>query len=170
MELLLQKRISYQTTHSRRRKMIEEQGLHIKDKINYVRLQELHERYAPELTEVDFARYFLDIDYLVHYKLKSGDKDNVIILEREFYREEEFDEIEEKIREKIDLQSGFFLNREILNELWNEYGGRFSLKMFAKEIFDLNDRKVTDLVSGNVLNTAIQKRKHGNKQNTNKSF
>ena len=103
MEISLQSRITYKMVHKRRCDMITKEKLHILDGMNYSRLQELHQRYGKELTEEEFARYFLDIDWRSYYNLQSGRRDETVILEREFYLEDEIDEIENVFIEESGL-------------------------------------------------------------------
>lgn len=145
MEISLQNKINYLSIHAEREKMILEQKLHIKDNIEYSRFKELHDKYAPQISEKDFARYFLDIDYIAYYKLQTGINQTSTILEREFYLDEEFDDIERRVIEEYKLQQGNSINYEMLTYLWDKYGSRFPLKMFAQEIFKLSDRRVDDL-------------------------
>lgn len=145
MEISLQSKINYKSVYKQREKMIEEERLHIKDEIEYARFVELHKKHAPEISEEDFARYFLDIDYTSYYRLQSGIRKTSIILEREFYVEEEFDEIEKQIIEEYGLQPNSSINYEKLIEIWNKYGERFPLKMFAEEVLQINAKRVDDM-------------------------
>ena len=122
MEISLQSKINYKSVYSQREKMISEEKLHIKDEIEYARFTEFHKKYAPEISEEDFARYFLDIDYISYYRLQSGIRKKSIILEREFYVEEEFDEIERQVMEECRLEPNSSINYERLVEIWNKIG------------------------------------------------
>lgn len=145
MEISLQSRITYKTVHKRRCDMITKEKLHILDGMNYSRLQELHQRYGKELTEEEFARYFLDIDWRSYYNLQSGRRAETVILEREFYLEDEIDEIENVFIEESGLTPNDKINYETIVIFHNTYGGRFPLKTFADEILGINAHRVDDL-------------------------
>lgn len=145
MEIFLQSKINYKSVHEQREKMIVAEKLHIKDEIEYSKFTELHQKYAPDISEEEFARYFLDIDYTSYYRLQSGIRKTSTILEREFYTEEEFDEIEKIVIEECGLQPNSSINYERLIELWNRYGGKFPLKMFAGEVLQVNAKRVDDM-------------------------
>ncbi len=145
MKLSLQSKITYQSTHNKRRFMIRKENLHIEDEIEYSRFQKLYEEYGNGLTQKEFAKYFLDIDYASYYRLQAGIRGTSTILTREFYQEEELEEIRKSVLEDTGLKKGDTLNDEKLKELHDLYGNRFSLKMFAEEVFALNDHRVNDL-------------------------
>lgn len=141
MELSLQPRYSYKKLYNKREEMIIKEGLHIQDAVTYVQFEALYKKYGYGLSEKDFAKYFLDIDYASYYKLQSKQGKTSIILEREFYLDEEFDEIRNQIS-KLGLKKKDRLNYEKLIELYNVYGRKFSLKMFAEEVLALNAHRV----------------------------
>lgn len=155
MEISLQKTTNYQTTNLLRKRMIREEKLHIEDSIDYEKFQYLYKKYAPELEEREFAKYFLDIDFSAWYKLQSKERKNAVILKREYYIDEEFDEIENIMKEDCNLYSISSINYDTLTFLWNTYGDRFSLKMFAEEIFGLSDKRVDDLNSNRNSSASI---------------
>ena len=62
MELSLQSKTNLKSVYKLRERFIEEEKLHINDKIDYEKFQELYEKYGEDFTEKEFAKYFLDID------------------------------------------------------------------------------------------------------------
>ncbi len=70
MELSLQSKTNLKSVYKLRERFIEEEKLHINDKIDYEKFQELYEKYGEDFTEKEFAKYFLDIDNLKHYGSK----------------------------------------------------------------------------------------------------
>ena len=145
MELSLQPKLNYKSLQNRRKIMILEENLHIQDSINYEQFSGLYEKYGKDMSQKDFARYFLDIDYASYYRLQSGIRGTSTSLTREFYLDEELDEIRKKILEETGIKPKSQINNEKLLELYKIYGGRFSLKMFAEETLDLNAHRVDDL-------------------------
>lgn len=143
MEISLQRDINYYSIHTQRRNMIYAENLHMLDKITYDRFKQLYFKYAPNIDEKDFARYFLDIDYISYYKLLTR-KSESSILEREFYREEEFSKIAYRIFIEKEFKN-ISVDYETLINLHKEYGDRFSLKQFAEEVFGINSHRVDDI-------------------------
>lgn len=145
MELSLQSKISYKKIYNKRRFMLKKEHLHIEDELDYIRFQKLYEEYGEGLTQKEFAKYFLDVDYASYYRLQAGIRDTSTILTREFYQEEELEKIRKAVLEDTGLKRGDTINDEKLKELHDLYGNRFSLKMFAEEVLALNDHRVNDL-------------------------
>ena len=65
--------------------------------ITYLKFKMLHNQYASQISEEEFARYFLDIDYITYYKLSRGTKKNVTILMKEYYAQSELLDIKRTI-------------------------------------------------------------------------
>ena len=147
MRLSLQKSVNYKTVQDRRKYMIQTEKLHIQDSISYEAFLELHRKYGGSISEVEFAKYFLDLSWSSYYKLQSGLRDTSSILEREFYEDYEFDEIQTRIIKEESLKIGDKVNYERLAELHKKYGGRFSLKQFAYEVLNINAHAVGDMIS-----------------------
>lgn len=145
MELSLQSKINYKNLSVRRKEMITAENLHIQDAINREAFFYLYEKYGKDMSEKDFARYFLDIDYTSYYRLQSKMRDTAIVLTREFYLDEELDEMRKRLLEETGIQPKSQINNEKLLELYRKYGGKFSLKMFAEEALALNAHRVDDL-------------------------
>ena len=97
MELSLQPKYSYKKLYNKSEEMIIKEKLHIQDSITYMQFESLYKKYGSGLSEKDFAKYFLDIDYASYYKLQSKYRKTAIILEREFYLDEEFEEIRKQV-------------------------------------------------------------------------
>ena len=70
MQNLLETKTNFQSIRKDRKTMIEEQRLHIGDMLTYTRFKTLYNQYSNQISEEEFARYFLDIDY-ISYLMKN---------------------------------------------------------------------------------------------------
>lgn len=147
MKLSLQKSVNYKTVQDRRKFMIQTEKLHIQDRISYEAFLALHRKYGGSISEVEFAKYFLDISWASYYKLQAGIRDSATVLEREFYEDYEFDDIQNRIIKEEELKIGDKIDYDRLVELHEKYGGRFSLKQFAYEVLNINAHAVGDMIS-----------------------
>ena len=155
MQNPLETKINFQSIHEARKIMIREQKLHINEMITYLKFKMLHNQYASQISEEEFARYFLDIDYITYYKLSRGTKKNVTILTKEYYEQSELLDIKRTI---YSLEEYDFLdiNYEELVSLHKTYGDRLSLKMFAYIVFGINEHTVDDIKSNYGRRTKIK--------------
>lgn len=145
MEISLQPKLNYKSLYTRRKVMISEEKLHIQDAISREQFFRLYEKYGKDMSQKDFAKYFLDIDYASYYKLQAQIRDTAVALTREFYLDEELDEIRIRLLVETGIKPKDQINNERLLDLHKNYGGRFSLKMFAEETLALNAHRVDDL-------------------------
>lgn len=145
MKLSLQKRVNYETVLESRNYMIETEKLHILDSITYEAFLALHQKYAPTISEVEFAKYFLDIDWRSYYNLQSGLRKTTTILEREYYTDSEFDNIQARIISEEGLKTNDKINYERLLQLHQKYGEKFALKQFAYEVLNVSAHTVEDM-------------------------
>lgn len=155
MKLSLQKRINYKTARERRKMMIQNEKLHILDSITYDAFLVLYKKYASSISEVEFARYFLDIDWRSYYNLQSGLRKTTSILEREFYDDIEFDAIQKRIIDEEGLRPNDKIDLDRLLYLHVKYGGRFPLKQFAYEVLNVNAHAVFDMNSKKDMKVAV---------------
>ena len=167
MELSLQPKYSYKKLYNKREEMIIKEKLHIQDSITYMQFESLYKKYGSGLSEKDFAKYFLDIDYASYYKLQSKYRKTAIILEREFYLDEEFEEIRKQVL-NLGLTKKDRLNYKKLVELYNIYGRKFSLKTFAEEELTINAHRVDDLNSNKESEARILTREFEDKKTIRK--
>lgn len=74
MELSLRKKVNYQNTRMDREFMIRQEKLHILDSITYDYFLILYHDYSGsnDMSEEEFAKYFLDIDWRSFYNLSTG--------------------------------------------------------------------------------------------------
>lgn len=155
MQNPLDTKINYQSIHEVREIMIREQRLHINDMITYLKFKMLHNQYACQISEEEFARYFLDIDYMAYYKLSRAQKNVVTILTKEYYEQSELLDIKKTV---YSLEGYDFSNIDYneLVRLHKAYGDRLSLKMFAFIVFGINEHTVDDIKSNNGRRTKIK--------------
>lgn len=155
MQNLLETKTNFQSIHEAKKTMIGEQRLHIGDMLTYIRFKMLYNQYSNKISEEEFARYFLDIDYMSYYKLSRGLKNAVTILTKEYYEKSEILAIKKKV---YSLEEYDFLdiNYKELVRLHTIYGDRLSLKMFAFLVFGINDHTVDDIKSNNGRRTKIK--------------
>lgn len=145
MNLSLQKRVNYESVLEQRKCMIETEKLHILDGITYEAFLALHKKYAPTISELEFAKYFLDIDWRSYYNLQSGLRKTTNILEREYYIDSDFDDIQARIINEEGLKTNDKIDYNRLLELHKRYGGKFPLKQFAYEVLNVNAHTVEDM-------------------------
>ena len=119
--------------------MIEIEKLHIQDTINYEIFKKLHLKYASEMDETDFARYFLDIDWPAWYKLSTKLRNETVILEREYYSYKELQEIKEKIIKECTFKTTRMINANNMQFLYKKYGDGMSFRTFFREILGMTD-------------------------------
>lgn len=143
--LSLQREINLEKIYSIRNKMISEHKLHIQDSISYDQFKVLFNKYGNWLNEVDFARYFLDVDYRSFYNLKSGLRETTSILERQYYEYSDLDEIEMNFLQNTNFKPNDRIDYEELLNLHKEFGSFFPLKLFAEEILGLSAHAVDDM-------------------------
>ena len=155
MQNLLETKTNFQSIHEARKTMIGEQRLHIGDMLTYIRFKMLYNQYSNKISEEEFVRYFLDIDYMSYYKLSRGLKNAVTILTKEYYEKSGILAIKKKV---YSLEEYDFLdiNYKELVRLHTIYGDRLSLKMFAFLVFGINDHTVDDIKSNNGRRTKIK--------------
>lgn len=164
--LSLQKKINLEKIYPTRNKMILEHKLHIQDSITYEEFKKLFNQYGNGIiSEIEFARYFLDIDYRSWYNLQSGYRETTSILERQYYEYSELDLLEENFLSKTDFKPGDKIDYQELLELHKNFGGFFSLKIFADEILGLNAHAVDDMsYNKNLRKTILKKEKTNRKE------
>ena len=164
MKLSLQKRVNYLTVQDTRKVMIKTENLHISDSITYEEFFRLYQKYSYGISEVEFAKYFLDIDWRSFYNLQTGRRETSVILEREFYADSEFDIIQERIVSEEGLKPNDKINYDKLLELHQKYGDRFPLRQFAYEVLNINAHAVGDMNYRKNLDVAVL-RPHGQTRN-----
>lgn len=145
MELSLQKKVNYKSIREQRERMIREENLHILDKITYEEFLRLHQKYGNNIEPKEFARAFLDIDRDGYYSLQSLRREHAIILRKEFYDDNEFDEIRKKILQEEALIKDGRIDYKQLEELHAKYGGRFSIKQFAVEVLYMKESGLDEM-------------------------
>lgn len=117
-----------------RNKIIKENNLHYDDMINYEIFHNLHQNYAPNMSELLFAINILSITEASFQGLKYGDGHSRILLDLKLPDKDEM----EKIRNKIIIDKNLHIRDKIgyieLQKLHQVYGGIMSLEIFAIEV------------------------------------
>ncbi len=149
MELSLQSKTNLKSVYKLRERFIEEEKLHINDKIDYEKFQELYEKYGEDFTEKEFAKYFLDIDNLKHYGIQSGKNKETPILTREYISDEEIENIKEKLIEYCDIKSLKKIHYNEFLEMYEKFSGKLSVNMFAEDILKISYHSVETMRSNN---------------------
>ena len=84
MELSVRSKFVSEEVLEKRRQMIENEKLHINDKITKEVFQRLYNKYGGNLIEKDFACFFLDISDVSYGRLKRGKSLEIVILSYEY--------------------------------------------------------------------------------------
>lgn len=149
MELSLQSKTNLKSVYNLRKKFIEEERLHINEKIDYKKFQDLYKKYGERFTEKEFAKYFLDIDNLKHYAIQCGKSKETQILTREYVADEEIENIKENVIEYCNSKK---INKIYYNdflEMYYKFAGKLSVKMFAEDILKIPYHSVETMRSDN---------------------
>lgn len=145
MELSLQSKINYKSLHNRRENLIKKEMLHMQDSIDYNEFKRLHERYASDLEEADFAKYFLDINWRCWYKMKTGSSLSTNILSHEYYDYKEFIFIRERIEDEYNFERIFKISGNNLKILYEKYGQQYSFEEFGEKVLGIKPSRVVAL-------------------------
>lgn len=121
-----------------RKNVINEEGLHIKDKITYEQFRNLYEKYAENLPEKIFAEEILDILEYGFRALKKGKFQKLIILTDINISQELENEIGRQIKENENLYRGKEITYEQFLELYKKYAYVMGEKEFAEKILKMN--------------------------------
>lgn len=147
MELSLQSKTNLKSVYNLREKFIEKEKLHVNEKINYKKLQELYQKYGENFTEKEFAKYFLDIDNMKHYGIQCGKYKETPILSREYISEEYIEKIKDEVKlygESKSLKKIYY--HEFL-AMYNEFAGKLSVRMFAEDILKIPYHSIENIRS-----------------------
>ncbi len=138
MELSLQKKVNRRTVAKERETLIQAEKLRIGQKLNYEQFQELYKKYGANYSEEDFAKYFLDIEYsrLSAIHSESG-QESTFILAQELITEEELARCKRSVAGFYELTPNSKIYYENFEEMYNNFGGRMTPKMFAEEILGI---------------------------------
>lgn len=148
MGLSIQGKINYSNTRKQRINFIKSERLHMFDRITYADLVRMHQFYAQDISEKDFAKYYLDISLDVYQKLSKDPKKKCEILRREPITEDDIKRIFEKVKKILEGSSVKTINYEQMQLLYQEYGEMLDLKTFAFEILGIKERELSKLKEG----------------------
>ena len=157
MGLSIQGKINYSNTRKQRINFIKSERLHMFDRITYADLVRMHQFYDQDISEKDFAKYYLDISLDVYQKLSKDPEKKCEILRREPITEDDIKRIFEKVKKILEGSSVKTINYEQMQLLYQEYGEMLDLKTFAFEILGIKERELSKLKEGN--NVEVYKEK-----------
>lgn len=155
MELSLQSKYKSKQILAKRQEMIENEKLHIKDTITYERFKELYNKYGSGLEEKEFAYAFLDIENEKYKFLSNGECLVTTILSWQYFNEQEFINIREKLIVVYDLKHGDKMPYEQLLEMYNKFGDCLSMQLFFEEVLGIKSKVLKSLKSGATKNGTI---------------
>ncbi len=132
-----------------RNKVIREQKLHYDDQIDYARFQQLHQRYAPNMSEVVFAEKILDITSSNFSRMKHREGKIRILLSAILPSKQETSKLREKIIRENQIKAMDPINLEELQNLHEKYGGIIPFSMFAIDVLLMSDQFLKGLKQEN---------------------
>ena len=148
MELSMQSRIDYNGLKKIRQIVIENEKLHINDKIDYNRFLELYNKYRNDIDESIFARYILDISLEKFNNLTKGKIKTTSILSREYVFSKEIDIIKKQVKEFLEEQNiPTKVTYSIVKELYDRFSGKLDMESFAEEVLGIKYNSVQKLKS-----------------------
>ncbi|MCI8309756.1 MAG: hypothetical protein HFJ45_06180 [Clostridia bacterium] len=122
-----------------RKKIIYEDGLHIKESIDYEIFKELYNKYGKDMLELVFAQEVLDIGPKSLNRMKGPKKNSTIILQNVEISKEYIDILRNKIIVLNKLEGGQVLEYSKLREFNKQYAIEFLERDFAVDILDVKN-------------------------------
>ena len=168
MKLSLQSKTNLKSVYNQREKMIFAENLHINDKIGYEEFLALYKKYGEGFSETDFAKYFLDMDYLKHYGIKCGKVKKTAILLREYVSEKEILQTRKKVIDHYGLTEKDRINYREFLHMYSSFSGKLSVAQFAEEILDLSPHTIDTLKGDESRESYVFRRKKANIKTINK--
>lgn len=150
MELSIKSKFMSEEILEKRRQMIENENLHIKEKITMEAFKELYSKYGAGMNEKDFAWAFLDIDELRYYNIEKGRVQEPLILAYEYVSDEEFETIRAAVVKAYGLNHGDKIPYEQILEMYNKFGGKLSINLFLEEILGIRSSILKNFKKGDV--------------------
>ncbi len=142
--LSLQNKLETEDIINKRQEMILAENLHVDDEITYSQYQELYKKYGSNMEEKEFARIFLDIGDIRFQTIKHGIYKKVTILVNEYISNEEIASIKEKVITIYKIEQPDKIDYETFVEMYENFGGKLSSKMFVGKILETKMSAVTD--------------------------
>lgn len=155
MELTIKSKFASEEILEKRRQMIKNEKLHIKDEISMETLKNLYREYGQGFDEIDFAWAFLDIDQLRYTNIKSGKTEKTAILVYEYVSNEEFENIRNEVTKEYNLKHGEKRSSEEILEMYDKFSGRLSIGLFLEEILGIRSSIIKNFKKGDVKNGKI---------------
>lgn len=171
MELSLKSKFKSEAILERRRKVILDKKLHIKDMITYENFENLYMEYGYGFTREEFAQVILDIEDVKYQNLRKGKNTETTILSREYVSNEEFEKIRDRVVKEYGIKTGDKINYSQVMEMYNKHSGKLSIDLFSEEILGIPIKKLRTLKKelsrfGNV-NLDISPGKYAEENNEN---
>lgn len=137
MKLSLKSKFKSAEIVDKRRQMIENEHLHIKQTIPKSKFKSLYQKYGSSLSEKDFAWAFLDMDEIKYTNLENEKTTESTILSYEYVSDEEFETIRKQVTEKYNLKDQERRPIEEILEMYEHFGGKLHVDMFFEEILGI---------------------------------
>lgn len=155
MEVTIKSKFASEEILEKRRQMINNEKLHIKDEISKKTFKNLYKKYGQGFDEIDFAWGFLDIDQLRYSNIESGKTEKTPILVYEYVSNEEFENIRNEVIQAYNLKHGEKRTSEEILEMYHKFGGRLSIGLFLEEILGIRSSIIKNFKKGDVKNGKI---------------
>lgn len=155
MEVTIKSKFMSKEILEKRKQMIENENLHIKDKLSKEAFKTLYKKYGSGFIERDFAGFFLDIDEVRYYNLDTEKSAETIILSYEYISNEEFEIIRNQVVEAYNLKHGEKRTSEEILEMYDNFSGRLSIKLFLEEILGIRGNIIKNFKKGDIKNGKI---------------
>lgn len=155
MELSVRSKFMSEEVLEKRRQMIENEKLHINDKITKEVFQRLYSKYGGNLIEKDFACFFLDINEASYDKLKKGKTLEAVILIYEYISNEEFQTMRENVIKSYNLKHKDRITYDQLRDIYDQFGGRLSMQLFVEEILGMAVSDISVLRTGKIKDKPV---------------
>lgn len=135
-----QKYPSKEEIYNIRKKVIQTCKLHKNDKITYNQFLNIYndKRFYISLTEEEFAKEILDMEYNAYKEIRYALKDSVRILKKEQVNQEEIESLRKQILQEFKI--GQKIDYDELEYIYNKYYIRLSLKEYAKRVLEIQSR------------------------------
>ena len=137
-----------------REKVIEEQHLHYDDLIDYPRLHELHQKYAPMMREYSFARDILDIGQTALNNIRN--KENAfthILLDEALPNVQQIEKIRKALLSKANIREVEMMDYSMFQQLYFEYGGVMPEDLFSLQVLEITQKELNRIKQNSKFQT-----------------
>lgn len=139
-----------------RTETIQDEKLHINEKINYARFKKIYEKHAGILSEVDFALEILDIPR-TRYNELSKDKCESLVLSSIEVPEKIYAETKSNIKKNENVFRGKPVTYDEFLELYRKYGNILNELDFAEKVLEMDPEAVMALKRKDIKTSWILK-------------